>query len=92
MTVRVHIDRLVIDASLGLDPRALEAALAEGLAQALLQPGLPLLQQGGSIGILQGPAFTLDRSPAGWSGQFAGALRDTLAGSPRGAGPGRRGE
>jgi hypothetical protein len=88
MSLSVHVERLVIDAGLGLDPRKLEAALAEGLAQALLQPGLPLLQQEGSIGILQGAALTLDRSPAGWGDQFAGALRSALANAAYGDAPG----
>ncbi|MEW7847659.1 hypothetical protein AB2N08_03065 [Massilia aurea] len=84
MTLHVHIERLVVDASLGLELRVLEAALAEGLAQALQQPGLPLLQQDGRIGILHGDAFRFDHRPASWSGQFAGALRGPLASTAAG--------
>ena len=80
MNIQVHIERLVVDGSLGLDSRALEAAVIEGLSQALVQqPGLSLLQRGGNIAALTGPAIRFERSPAFWGQQFASAIHGSLA-------------
>lgn len=38
MTVRVHIDRLVVDAAISADPAALEAGIVAALGQALSGP------------------------------------------------------
>lgn len=87
MIMRVHIERLLIDASLGIDPRALEAALAEGLAQALReQPGLALLQEGRSIAALTTRPIRIHGPAAAWGVQLGQALHAALGG---GAMPGQ---
>jgi hypothetical protein len=81
MTLYVHIERLVIDASLGIDPRGLEAALAEGLAQALREQACPRLPtQGVSIPALAGGTLRLHGPAASWGRQIGHSLHATLAG------------
>lgn len=81
MILSVHIERLVIDASLGINPRGLEAALAEGLAQALLEQGhLHPPRQGGSIPLLVGATLHLHGPAASWGRQIGQSLNATLAG------------
>jgi hypothetical protein len=82
MKIHLHIERLVVDAALAPDPRALEAALAEALRQALRQqPGLPLWQHGGTLGTLAVTPLTLAPTRTGWGQQFGLALYGALASS-----------
>ena len=79
MNIRVHIERLVVDGSLGLDTRALEAAVIEGLSQALLhQPTPLLLQRGGSIAKLNGGAIDWRGSPSLWGEQVGRSVHAAL--------------
>lgn len=86
MNIRVHIERLVVDGSLGLDSRALEAAVIEGLSQAFLhQPTPPLLHRDGSVAALHGATVHLQGSPGSWGEQLGCSVHAALAAEPHGS-------
>ena len=85
MNIQVHIERLMVDGSLGLDSSALEAAVIEGLSRALMQqPGLPLLQQGGSLAALHGGTVQFQGPPSSWGDQLGHSVHATLAAGAQG--------
>jgi hypothetical protein len=83
MNIRLHIERLVVDAGLAGDPRVFKAAVVAELSRALaaMPPGQAgLLQTGGSLDSLQSPMRVLHGpGPAAtWGTQVGAALHASL--------------
>jgi len=79
VSIRVHIERLVVDAGIALDRRTLEASVIEGLSQALLeQAGSPLLQRDGSIEALQGGTIQFQGAASTWGAQLGRSVHAAL--------------
>jgi hypothetical protein len=92
MNIRVHIERLVIDTGLLPDRQALEAAVTEGLSQALRdQPALPLLRYGATIPALNGGTVQFHGPASLWGEQFGRSVHAALASGMQGPGAPTRG-
>lgn len=94
MNLRLHIERLVVDAGLAGDPRLFEAAVIAELSRAMAaMPPDPasLLQTGGSLDHLGSPKLVVQgpATAATWGTQVGAALHAGLAGpATAGAAPG----
>jgi hypothetical protein len=90
MKIHVHIERLVIDGRLALDPAALDRAVVEALSQALLRQPVPaLLRRSASVPALRGEVLHVGGSARAWGGSLAQAVHAALV---AGAQPASRGE
>jgi hypothetical protein len=82
MTIRLHIDELVLDGCASLDRYRVAAAVEVELARLLAEQGVPTgLEQGGTIARLDGGSFELasDARPDRIGAQVAQAIYGGLS-------------